>query len=91
MSVTVFVVLWVALVAIVLSLALYRRILSGREDGLVHVLEGDAHLISQQVAMTEKLNLIDHWGKLLTVLAFVYGLVLAGVFLYQGWLDSSHL
>ena len=64
---------------------------ASKEDTLVHVLDGDSNHVSQQVAITEKLHLIDHWGKLLTVLALLYGLVLAGFFLYQGWLDSSHL
>lgn len=91
MNIVPFVFLWGVLVAGVLSLALYRKFLANKEDNLVHVLDNDANLIPEQVAMTQKLTQIDHWGKMLTVLALVYGLVLAAFFLYQAWNSSGQI
>jgi len=39
----------------------------------------------QQATLAHKLAVIDIWGKTLTVIAIVYGLVLVGLYLYQIW------
>jgi hypothetical protein len=72
-----------------LLLALYRKILSLKEDDLVHVAPGEERLIPNQIEMAHKMDVIDRWGKTLTVITVALGLVLAGGYLYQAW--AEHL
>jgi len=73
---------WAILVLVILSLVLYRRSVSSREDDSIH-LEGNVP--TEQVALDHRLATIDRWGKTLTVITVAYGLVLAGIYCYQVW------
>ncbi len=73
---------WGVLAIIVVSLILYRKSVSSHEDDSLH-LEGGAP--SQQMALAHRLELIDRWGKTLTVIVAVYGIALAAIYLYQVW------
>lgn len=83
MHLTPFVVLWAGLTIAVLGLALFRYLVSFREDDNIHLSEGERGLITQQLAIFRWLDAIDKWGKSLTVVAGVLGLVLAGIYLYS--------
>jgi len=41
--------------------------------------------------VAKKLEVIDRWGKILTIVAFVYALAILGLFLYNGWTESTKL
>ena len=82
-----FFVLWGVLAVVVLALLGWRKAISSHEDDSLHVSGGD--VAPQQVAMANKLDQIDKWGKLLTVAAVAYGLLLAAVYLIQSWMASS--
>ena len=73
---------WGGLAIVVLTLILYRRAITSREDDSIH-LEGGAP--AEQVALAHRLNVVDRWGKALTVLTVVFGLALAGIYMYQVW------
>jgi hypothetical protein len=75
---------WAVLAIIVISLIFYRRSVSSHEDDSLH-LEGN--LVSQQVSLSHRLALIDRWGKTLTIVAALYGVALAAIYLYQVWND----
>ena len=81
--------IWVVLALLVLALAIYRKVLSSKEDDSMHLADADAGIVSQQNVLAEKLEVIDKWGKILTIVVVAYGLVLAGLLLYQGWLQAS--
>jgi len=83
-----FVVLWVVLALAVIGLIIYRRIVAAGEDDMIHVSEAAAGVTSQQVSVAQKLDQIDKWGKTLTVVVVVYGIVLAGVYVYQSWVSG---
>ena len=87
-NLTPFMVLWVLLALVVLGLAAYRKLISTKEDENLHLADGPAATL-QQVAVTHKLDVIDKWGKLLTVVAVATGLLLAAVYTYQTWLGSG--
>jgi len=70
------------LATVVLGLAIYRKVITRNEDGYFHA---DAVVNSNQEATARKLAVVDKWGKLLTVLAAVYSLVVLAVFLYNAW------
>lgn len=85
-------ILWTLLAAAVIGLALYRKIaVAPREDDLIHVGAGEERLISRQEATTRKLDAIDKWGKILTIVVIVSGLAIASVYLYQAWIAGQTL
>lgn len=83
--------IWAVLALLVLGIAIYRKVLSNKEDDTMHLADAEAGLVSEQTVLARKLEVIDKWGKLLTVVVVVYGLVLAGLLLYQGWVEASRM
>ena len=83
-------VLWIVLVLAVSALAIYRRMLSQQENDALHVLGPDT-ASRQQVGLAQKLEQVDKWGKLLTMVAVGYGLILAVAYVYHGWVTGSTL
>lgn len=86
---TPFTVLWGALALVVLALAGYRKVISGQEDETLHL--GNPSESAHQVTVSGKLEHIDKWGKLLTIVAVVYGLLLLAAYTYQTWIKASNL
>jgi hypothetical protein len=85
-------VLWALLAVAVLALALYRKLITIHgDDELVHLGAGEERLIPQQVALGQRLNSVDRWGKLLTVCTAAFGLLIVCVFLFQAWQASLQL
>jgi hypothetical protein len=84
------VMIWVVLGCVTLSLALYRHLVTMREENYVHLAAGEERHIPEQVAMAHKMEVIDHWGKSLTIVTIIVGLALAIVYLYQQWLLAPH-
>lgn len=80
---------WGALAVFILGLAIYRRVIADREDDLLHVRDDEAQLIGQQGVVAHKLQVIDKWGKILTTVAFVAGMVIAGFFVYGSWVERN--
>jgi hypothetical protein len=80
--------IWVALALTVLGLIVYRRRIAKDEDDTLH-LGASSGAVAQQSTVAEKLDQVDKWGKLLTIIAVVYGLVLVAVYFYQFWVSSS--
>ena len=82
-------IVWAALTLVVVGLALYRKFESHfHEDDLVHLAEGEAKLIANQVTMARLLDRIDTWGKRLTIVDVLFGVTLLAVFLYNAWQQS---
>jgi len=80
------VVIWIILAIATLGLALYRKLISASEADLIHLGPGEEQHIPQQIALETKLKAVDHWGKMLTVITVVVGLVTAAIYLYQAFL-----
>ena len=80
---------WSFFALIVLGLAVYRKMLANNEDDTLHVTEGTAGLVSQQAAQAEKIEVVEKWGKILTAVLAIAGLVLAGVYFYGVWMSSA--
>ncbi|HLK49676.1 MAG TPA: hypothetical protein VKT49_16150 [Bryobacteraceae bacterium] len=86
---TPFTVIWLVLAVVVAVMAGYRKTISVQEDETLHI--GSASESMHQVQVAHKLDVIDKWGKLLTVIAAVYGLLLALAYTYQTWVRASNL
>ena len=83
---------WAVCGLAVLALALYRKILTFHgDDEFIHLAAGEERLIPQQVRQGHKLDLIDRWGKGLTVFTVAVGVVIAAIVLYHAWIVSLQL
>jgi hypothetical protein len=89
MNVAPFAILWAVIALSVAMLALFRKLVAQREDDILHLSEGSGQLIETQNQVARKLDAIDHWGKILTVVGVVYGLVLIAVYAYQFWQENT--
>jgi hypothetical protein len=49
----------------------------------------DAAVSAQQALVDRKMTTIDRWGKSLTVIAAVYGVLILGLYVYRGWNSVS--
>ena len=78
-----FTVLWALLAIVVLAFVAYRKIVSSQEQETLHL--ADAAEANHQAVIGQKLEWIDKWGKLLTVIAVVYGVLLAAAYTYHVW------
>ena len=86
MNLTPAVVVWVILAIATLGLALYRKLISAKEEDLIHLGPGEERHIPEQVALAGKLKTVDTWGKTLTVITVAVGLAMAANYLYQAFL-----
>jgi hypothetical protein len=85
-------VLWSVLAVAVLALALYRKLITFHgDDEFIHLAAGEERMIPHQVALGHRLELIDRWGKLLTVCTAAFGLLIVAVFLFQAWQASLQI
>jgi hypothetical protein len=81
-------IIWLVLTLTVIGLAIARKIAARNEDDLVHLAAGAERVISQQVVVAQKLEWFDHWGKTLTVVDGLFGLVLLAIMLFTAWQES---
>ena len=82
-------VIWAVLATIVVFLGLYRRRIYMKSDEVLHVLDAEAPLVSNQEVVGAQLVKIDRWGKVLTIVVVVYGLAIAGLYVYRMFMDTS--
>jgi hypothetical protein len=85
-------VLWVLMGVVVLALIVWRKAVSIKEDDNLHVLDGaSVEKSAEQIALARKLDLIDKWGKIVTVLTVAYGVLLCGLYVWQSWVVNSRI
>jgi hypothetical protein len=86
MNATFVVSVWVVLGVATLILAIYRQIVTThQEEDVVHLAPGEEGEIPKQISLARRLDTIDRWGKIMTVIVTVGGLGLATAYLYQAW------
>ena len=81
---------WAFLAIVVLVMAAYRYFLVRHEDATLDVMES-ASLASEQAKVFKKAAAIERWGKVLTLVVVVYGLVLVGAYIYHAWELSGQI
>jgi hypothetical protein len=81
--------IWVVLAAVIGSLALYRKFVSNSEVDILHLGEGESPAIAEQEILAHRLEAIDRWGKRLTIILIIYGVAIAGGFLFLAWQVSN--
>jgi hypothetical protein len=70
-------VVWIVLAVGVLALFLWRQSIARGEDDSLHVMHG---VLTEQTSLAQKLDVIDKWGKIITVITVVLGLAIATVY-----------
>jgi hypothetical protein len=90
-ALTPFVAGWIALVCAVAGLAIYRRMIANREDGGLHVRESELAAVSKQTSTAHRLDIVDWWGKWLTVIVATLGVLLAALYLYEVWTEGTRM
>jgi hypothetical protein len=76
-----FLYLWIVLAGVIVLLFGWRQAIARKEDAAIDVLHGN---MAQQAALEQKLSQIDKWGKLLTIVAAVFGVILGALYIYKG-------
>jgi len=84
-----FTILWVILAVALIALVIYRRLIAVEEDDSLHIGPGEESKVLQQTALAKKLDVIDRWWKILTIVVIVYGLALAVIYGYVTFMASS--
>lgn len=82
-----FLYLWIVLAAVVVVLFAWRQSIAKKEDDTIDVLQSAAP--PQQAFLAQKLEHVDKWGKLITIIAAVYAVVLGALYIYQGLVSPS--
>ena len=67
----------------------WRKMVASHEDDSLHVLQQGS--VAQQVTVAQKLEVIDKWGKILTIVTVVFGLILGAVYIYQNLVTMSNV
>ncbi len=81
-------VVWAMLALGVLAMFIWRKSVASNEDDSLHVLHG---ALAPQTAVAQKLDVIDKWGKILTVIAVVSGALIAAAYVYAQFINRSSL
>ncbi len=79
---------WGVIALVVLGLFIWRKNVASGEDDTLHVMHG---ALTQQTVLAEKLDMIDKWGKILTVIAAVSGLLIAAAYVYAQFLGRPSM
>ena len=72
-------IVWIVSALIVLALFLWRQGIARNEDDSLHVMHG---ALTTQTSLSQKLDVIDKWGKIATVVTVVLGLLIAAAYIY---------
>jgi hypothetical protein len=80
-------VVWAMLAVSVLVLIVWRKAVSRNEDDNLHVLHTEA--VPRQAEVAHKLDVIDKWGKIVTAVTIAFGVLIAAIFVYQTWVQTS--
>ena len=91
MNLTFYLATWIPLAVLVGVLAIYRNMMASHEDESIHVLDGDAPQVAEQVRLSHKLEVVERWGKILTTIVVIYGLAIGVMYLYYVWQQGAKL
>lgn len=90
MNLTPYVIAWGVLAIVVAALAVMRKNVAAKEDDCIHLGGAAAAVINEQVTVSKKLETIEKWGKILTVLLVVTGLALGVFYGLEVWQQTSN-
>jgi hypothetical protein len=80
--------IWAVFALAVLVLLIRRKMVSSHEDDQLHVMSAAN---PEQVVVASKLEVIDKWGKIMTVITVVLGVIIAGLYIWTTFTGRSGL
>jgi len=80
---------WLVVLVVFLVVWVWRRGVGRQEDESIHVLDSEVGQVAQQVQVGKKLDKLDRWVKIVSIVLAVYSVVLAGLYVYAAWDASS--
>lgn len=83
--------LWAVLALALIALAFYRKFRAREEDDTLHVSGGNWNVLDKQEHVAHSMEIIDKWGKILTIVAVVYGLALLAFYLNSVFTQGAKL
>ena len=83
MSFTPFVIVLAAMALVTASLIVWRTVLGFNEDDSLHLPAGEIGAERQQIDKSHRIEAVEHWEKILTIVTSLYAVVLLGVFAYR--------
>lgn len=81
------IILWGVMAISVLVLLVWRKSVSRHEDDQLHVLNTAG--VANQAEVAHKLEVIDKWGKIVTAVTVAFGVLIAALFIYQTFAQST--
>jgi hypothetical protein len=82
-------IIWAVLATVTIILAVYRRRVDQKADDMLHVLDSETQITANQVVVAKKIQGIDRWGKVLTVVVALYLLGIVGYYLFSLFTDTT--
>ena len=82
------IIVWGVVALGVIGLIIKRKMIASKEDDTLHVLHGT---LTEQSAVANQLEVIDKWGKILTTVAVVMGLLIAAAYVYESFFNRPSM
>lgn len=80
---------WVVLLLIVIALAFYKKSIDSHVDESLHFDVSDDVMVKNQEAQAKRSNTVELWGKVLTIVVFLYGIGIVGLIALHQWQVST--
>jgi hypothetical protein len=79
------------LILTIVAVALYRKWLEDHGDHYLHLHNDalDTRTISSQETVAKRIDTLDKITRYLTIAVIVYGVAIAGIAAYNGWISSN--
>jgi hypothetical protein len=93
MNLTFNLILFGVLAMALVAMYMYRRYLENHEDHYIH-LHNDSHddsIVNSQTAIGKRMEMVDKVKTGLIAAVIVYGVAIAAMAIYQGWMASGKL
>ena len=88
MSLFPLIIVWTVLALVVLALFMWRQAIARNEDDSLHVMHGT---LTSQTSLSQKLDVIDKWGKIATVVTVLLGLLIAAAYIYGQFVGRNSI
>ena len=80
---------WICVAALAIATWVWAMISGYREDDTVHLAAGEEAEIDKQVRNAERMKTIERWRTMLSVSTVVGGVLVLGLYIYQGLTQSG--
>jgi hypothetical protein len=79
----------IAMTVVVAGIALYRKIVTRRDDEVLHIADPSGEVSANERNVSRSLKKVDNVGIALTVATALYGIALFAIYLYTGFTQQG--